>query len=107
MVTKFENFVISPILSEKSAKMMENLNKYVFKVSVKANKLQIKSELEKRFKVEILKVSTMNFKGKSKNTTIRSGGHVLRSSGKRSSWKKAIVTLKDGHKIDLVEGDFN
>ena len=107
MVTKFENFVISPILSEKSAKMMENLNKYVFKVSQKANKLQIKSELEKRFKVEILKVSTMNFKGKSKNTTIRSGGHGLRSSGKRSSWKKAIVTLKEGHKIDLVEGDFN
>ena len=66
MVAKIENFVISPILSEKSAKMMENLNKYVFKVSLKANKLQIKSEIEKRFKVEISKVSTMNFKGKSK-----------------------------------------
>ena len=101
------NIILSPILSEKSTKMMESLNKYVFKVSMNANKLQIKNELEKRFKVEILKVSTLNFKGKTKNTTIKSGGHVLRSSGKRSSWKKAIVTLKEGHKIDLIEGDFN
>ena len=84
-----------------------DLNKYVFKVCVTANKLQIKNEIEKRFKVEILKVSTMNFNGKRKNTTIRSGGHVLRTSGKRSSWKKAIVTLKEGQKIDLVEGNFN
>ena len=101
------NIIISPILSEKSSKMMETLNKYVFKVCVTANKLQIKNEIEKRFKVEILKVSTMNFNGKRKNTTIRSGGHVLRTSGKRSSWKKAVVTLKEGQKIDLVEGDFN
>ena len=101
------NIIISPILSEKSSKMMETLNKYVFKVCVSSNKLQIKNEIEKRFKVEILKVSTMNFNGKRKNTTIRSGGHVLRTSGKRSSWKKAIVTLKEGQKIDLVEGNFN
>ena len=49
----------------------------------------------------------MNFNGKRKNTTIRSGGHVLRTSGKRSSWKKAVVTLKEGQKIGLVEGNFN
>ena len=101
------NSIISPILCETSSKMMETLNKYVCNVCVTANKLQIKNEIEKRFKVEILKVSTMNFNGKRKNTTIRSGGHVLRTSGKRSSWKKAIVTLKEGQKIDLVEGDFN
>ena len=101
------NIILSPILSEKSAKMMENLNKYVFKVNVNANKLQIKNELEKRFKVEIKNVSTMNFKGKNKNVTMRSGGHVLRSSGNRSNWKKAIVTLKEGSKINLVEGDFS
>ena len=58
------NIIISPILSEKSSKMMEALNKYVFKVCVTANKLQIKNEIETRFKVEILKVSTMNFNGK-------------------------------------------
>ena len=99
--------ILYPILTEKSSTLMESLKKYVFRVNVKSNKIQIKNALEKRFKVSVTKVTTMNFKGKSKNTTIRSGGHVLRSSGKRSSWKKAIVTLKEGHKIDLVEGDFN
>ena len=101
------NIIINPILTEKSSFAMENLNKYVFKVAMNANKLEIKAVIEKRFNVEILKVATMKYKGKSKNSTIRSGGHVLRTSGKRRNWKKAIVTLKDGHKIDLVEGDFN
>ena len=48
----------------------------------------------------------MNFKGKMKSVTIRSDGHVLRTSGNRSKWKKAIVTLVEGHKINLVEGEF-
>ena len=101
------NIILNPILTEKSSLLMEKLNQYVFRVSVRANKIQIKDELEKRFKVSIKKVTTMNFNGKSKNTTMRSGGHVLRSSGKRSNWKKAIVTLKDGDKINLVDGDFS
>ena len=86
---------------------MEKFNQYVFKVAVNANKIQIKDEVEKRFNVKIVKVTTMRFKGKRKNTTIRSGGHVLRTSGKRSLWKKAVVTLHKDSKIDLVEGDFN
>ena len=102
-----KNIILNPILTEKSSLLMEKLNQYVFRVSVNANKIQIKNELEKRFKVSITKVTTMNFNGKSKNTTIRSGGHVLRSSGKRSNWKKAVVTLKDGDKINLVDGDFS
>ena len=102
-----KNIILNPILTEKSSLLMEKLNQYVFRVSVNANKIQIKSELEKRFNVKIIKVTTMNFKGKVKNTTIRSGGHVLRSSGKRESWKKAIVTLKEGDKINLVDGDFS
>ena len=99
--------ILSPILTEKSAFMTEKFNQYVFKVDVNANKIQIKNEIEKRFNVKILKVSTMRFKGKQKNSTIRSGGHVLRSSGKRSLWKKAVITLHKDSKIDLVEGDFN
>ena len=102
-----QNIILNPILTEKSSTMMESLNKYVFRVNVNANKIQIKSAIEKRFKVTITKVTTMNFKGKIKNTTIKSGGHVLRSSGKRESWKKAIVTLKEGDKINLVDGDFS
>ena len=101
------NIILNPILTEKSSTMMESLNKYVFRVSINANKIQIKLELEKRFKVEITKVRTMNYKGKVKNTTMKSGGHILRSSGKRESWKKAIVTLKEGDKINLVDGDFS
>ena len=101
------DIILNPILTEKSSQMMESLNKYVFRVNVNANKIQIKSVLEKRFNVKIVKVTTMNFKGKTKNTTIRSGGHVLRSSGKREGWKKAIVTLKEGDKINLVDGDFS
>jgi len=99
--------IISPILTEKSAFMTEKFNQYVFKVDVNANKIQIKNEIEKRFNVKILKVSTMRFKGKQKNSSIRSGGHVLRTSGKRSLWKKAVITLHKDSKIDLVEGDFN
>ena len=101
------NIIISPILTEKSSFSMENFNQYVFKVDVNSNKLQIKDAIEKRFNVKIVKVATMKYKGKTKNFTIRSGGHVLRSSGKRKCWKKAIITLDQGHKIDLVEGDFN
>ena len=102
-----QEIILNPILTEKSSAIMEGLNKYVFRVNVNANKIQIKTEVEKRFKIKVLNVRTMNFKGKSKNTTIRSGGHVLRSSGKREAWKKAIVTLKDGDKINLVDGDFS
>ena len=102
-----QEIILSPILTEKSSMIMEGLNKYVFKVNVKANKIQIKNEIERRFKISVLSVRTMNFKGKLKNTTIRSGGHVLRSSGKREGWKKAIITLKEGDKINLVDGDFN
>ena len=99
--------ILYPILTENSSTLMESLNKYVFRVNVKSNKIQIKNALEKRFNVSVTKVTTMNFKGKIKNTTIKSGGHVLRSTGNRESWKKAIVTLKDGDKINLVDGDFS
>ena len=97
--------IICPILSEKS-NLLSSLNKYVFKVNVKSNKLQIKSAIESRFNVTVDKVSTMVYKGKNKNFTIRSSGNVIRTNGNRSNWKKAIITLSDGQKIDLVEGDF-
>ena len=99
------NIIICPILSEKS-NMLVSQNKYVFRVNVKSNKLQIKEAVEKRFGVKVINVATMNFKGKRKNLTIRSSGNVIRTSGKRSSWKKAIVSLNQGDKIDFVEGDF-
>ena len=101
------SIILRPILSEKGTMLGEALNKYVFEVAKQCNKLEIKEVIEEKFNVTVKKVATMNFKGKSKSTTMRSGGHTLRSTGKRSRWKKAIVTLKQGDKIDLVEGDFN
>ena len=98
--------ILSPVLTEKSSFIMEKCNQYVFRVSLDANKIQIKSELERRFNVKVSKVMTMKFKGKAKNSTMRSGGHVIRTSGKRSAWKKAVITLEAGSKIDLAEGDF-
>ena len=69
------------------------------------NKLEIKGAIEEKFNVKIKKVATMNFKGKNKNMTIKSNGHVLRTKGNRSSWKKAIVTLEEGFSIDLLGGE--
>ena len=99
------NVIICPILSEKSNQLVSQ-NKYVFKVNVNCNKIQIKEAVEKRFGVKVNKVATMNFKGKIKNATRRSSGNIIRTKGRRSNWKKAIVSLVDGSKIDLVEGDF-
>ena len=49
-------------------------------------------------------VGVMNYKGKRKNTSVKSSGKVLRTSGFRSSWKKAVITLKEGFSIDLMSG---
>jgi len=100
------NIILAPILSEKSHGLSEQFNKYVFKVHRSANKLEIKKSIEERFNVKIVKVSTMNFNGKKKNMTIKSDGNVLRTTGNRSNWKKAIVTLDEDSKINLVEGEF-
>ena len=99
------NIILSPMLTEKSNSLTEQFNKYVFKVSLDANKLQIKKAVEQRFDVKVTKVSTVLIKGKSKNTTVKSGGHVIRTTGYRESWKKAIITLRKDDSINLVEGE--
>ena len=97
--------IIRPILSEKGTMLSEALNQFVFEVEKQCNKLEIKEAIEERFQVTVMKVATMNFKGKNKNMTIKSNGHVLRTRGNRSSWKKAIVTLEQGSTIDIISGD--
>jgi large subunit ribosomal protein L23 len=102
----YTDIIIRPLLSEKISKLSEISNKqYVFQVARKSNKLQIKAAIEKRFEVKVKKVRTLNFKGKMKNTSVRSNGKVLRTSGFRSDWKKAIVILQAGHEIDIVGGE--
>lgn len=90
------DIISKPLLTEKGSKMKEAQNKIVFKVARDANKIEIKKAVEEIFNVKVLKVATMNFLGKTKRTRLR--------KGKRSDWKKAIVTLKPGEKIQVFEG---
>ena len=83
-----------PILSEKGTRLSETENKYVFKVSRKANKIEIRRAIEKLYKVRVRDVNTMNIKGKGK----RMGFAV----GKRPDWKKAVVTLEEGETLSFV-----
>ena len=99
------SIIIRPILSEKGTMLGETLNQYVFQVEKQCNKLEIKEAIEEKFKVKIKKVATMNFKGKNKNVTIKSNGHILRTRGNKSSWKKAIVTLEKGSSINMLGGE--
>ncbi len=97
--------IIKPVLTEKMNALQETERKYGFRVHPQANKIEIKKAVEDRFGVKVEKVATMNINGKLKQMTIRSGGRVIRTSGKRSNWKKAIVTLKEGEKIDFYQGE--
>ena len=85
-----------PLLTEKGTLMKEKDNKVLFKVSKNANKIEIKNAVESIFKVKVDRITTMNCKGKKK----RMGKY----EGRRSDWKKAIVTLKEGEKLDFIEG---
>jgi large subunit ribosomal protein L23 len=88
--------LLGPLLTEKGTMMKEKDNKIVFKVARDANKIEIRNAVEEIFKVKVNQVSTMNCKGKKK----RLGKH----EGRRPDWKKAIVTLKEGEKLDFIEG---
>ena len=99
------SIILRPILSEKGTMLGEALNKYVFQVEKQCNKLEIKEAIEEKFNVKIKKIATMNLKGKNKNMTIKSKGHILRTRGNQSSWKKAIVTLEEGSSIDMLSGE--
>ena len=98
------DIIIRPLLTEKMSRLEESERKYAFQVRKKTNKIEIKKAVEKKFNVQVSKVSTMNLRGKQKTMTVRSGGKTIRTSGYTSSWKKAIVTLKKDFSLDLLEG---
>jgi large subunit ribosomal protein L23 len=91
------NILIKPIVTEKFTNLSEKLNRYGFLVDKKANKLQIKKAVEELYSVSVAEVNTMHYGGKSKSRFTKSG--VLK--GKTASTKKAIITLKEGEKIDF------
>ena len=82
-------------LTEKSSLLSEKQNKYVFRARPRANKIQIKQAIEKLFQKKVVDVNTCNYAGKKKRER-------RADFGRKSHWKKAIVTLQEGEKIDLV-----
>ena len=84
----------SPVITEKSTDLSQKQNKYCLAVDRRANKIQIKRAVEEIFKVKAVKVNTVKMPGKKKRVRYR--------EGKTPDWKKAIVTLKEGDKIELV-----
>ncbi|MFZ2804586.1 MAG: 50S ribosomal protein L23 [Patescibacteria group bacterium] len=92
---KFAGTLLSPRVSEKAA-ILAHKGVYVFNVPVKSNKIEIKKAIEAFFKVNVTNVRTVRGIGK----IVRRG----RTAGARNNWKKALVTLKAGQKIDVYEG---
>jgi large subunit ribosomal protein L23 len=88
--------LVCPMLTEKGTLLKETDNKVLFKVAKDANKIEIKKAVEEIFKVKVDRVATMNYKGKKKR--------MGRYEGRRADWKKAIVKLKEGEKLDFIEG---
>ena len=88
--------LVRPLMTEKSMQQKEELNTVTFEVAVDANKVEIRHAVEKVFNVKVADVRTSSVMGKWKR--------MGRFEGRRPAWKKAIVTLAPGHKIELVEG---
>jgi len=93
---EIRDIIISPLVTEKSTIHREANNQYSFKVDKRANKIEIKEAVERLFKVKVREVRTATVRGKVKR--------LGRRFGKRPDWKKAIVTVKEGDRIDFFEG---
>ncbi len=89
--------IVRPLVTEKTSAQYQSHGEYVFEVADDATKPAIRQAIERLFGVKVTGVWTMNVRGKPR----RSMG---KSAGVRPSWKKAIVTLQDGDKIDIFEG---
>ena len=87
--------IVRPLITEK-ATILAGEGKYAFEVNRRANKRQIRDAVEKAFNVKVLKVNTMNVRGKIRR--------VGRNMAQASDWKKALVTLVEGDTIQIFEG---
>ena len=94
-MSKAHEILIRPVIAEKSAALMQE-NKYTFVVAMAANKTEIRQAVEEVFKVKVESVNTIRVLGKVKR--------MGRTQGKRSDYKKAIVTLAEGQRIEFFEG---
>lgn len=88
---------IQPIVTEQATKLTERLNRYTFRVSLDANKYQIKDLVEKLYGVKVINVNTLVVRAKNKSRYTKSG--LLR--GKKQGYKKAFITVAEGQNIDF------
>jgi large subunit ribosomal protein L23 len=91
-----QKIIRRPLITEKSTRQKEESRQYIFEVDRDANKIEIQSAVERLFKVKVIQVRTSKVLGKVKR--------LGRRQGKRTDWKKAIVTLQEGDRIDFFEG---
>lgn len=97
---RLEDIIRRPLITEKNTWLMEQ-GQYTFEVDPEANKIQIKAAVEATFNVKVKAVNTLNVKRKARSRVAsRRGGRI---TGHESAWKKAIVTLHPGDRIDLFE----
>lgn len=89
--------IIEPIVTEKLTAMADKFHRYGFRVQPDANKIEIAKAVEEMYQVTVVDVNTLNQRGKKKQRYTKTG--LIK--GKESSFKKAIVTLKDGDSIDF------
>jgi len=85
-----------PLITEKSTRQKESNNQYLFEVDRRANKIEIKKAVEQLFRVKVNRVNVSRVHGKVKR--------LGRNVGKRPDWKKALVSLEKGERIDFFEG---
>ncbi len=91
--------LIKPLITEKMTNLSADTGKYGFIVNTQSNKIEIAKAVEKKFNVHVVSVRTINHPGKTKTQFRKSG----RFTGKTPKFKKAIITLKEGEKIELFE----
>ena len=90
------DIILAPLISEKGTALAESANQFLFKVRPEANKIEVKRALEALFKVKVVEVRMARYLGKVRR--------IGRNLGRRSDWKKAYVTLREGDKIDFFGG---
>ncbi len=91
-----QQIVIKPLITEKTSIQKDDFNQLTFEVDRRANRVEIKKAVESAFDVHVAKVRTMQVRGK-----VKQRGRI---TGRRRNWKKAVVTLMPGQRIDFFEG---
>ncbi len=87
------SIVLNPVISEKGTDLTQKENKMIFRVDSRANKIEIQKAIEELYPVKVVQVNTVRIKGKPKR--------MRAQLGQTSGWKKAIVTLREGDKIEF------